>query len=1131
MVDLRDKLRKLNQIGVALSSSVDLDLLLEMILVYAKELTRADAGTLYLVVDKRFLGFEIVRTDSLGISLGGASGRPCSFPLIPLYLDDDSPDLRSIVSACVLERKIIRIEDAYAVTDYDFEKTREFDRSNGYRSRSFLTAPLMIDGEEPVGAIQLINATDEKSGQVEPFSEDDESLVESLASQATIALNHHRLNDHIQKQLIYQKGIVEIHRVATSPLPWKQRLESILDTMVAVHDLANFVSAGIFIVPLQERSGEGECLRVAIGMDGDGIDRCCQLLSGLEDLEGYAWPCGHFVLPVELEERRFGMISIVFDHRPALSVESIDFLKTAGRIMAGVLDCEHSKALIAESERYLETILDHALDGIMGIDARGRIVYSNTAAMKIFGYLSSEWDEIAIGDLIPNREFLSLLYTSPLGVGEEQFFDQPGIIQRRINCTCLGATGKSIDLDIGLVVCVWHKKINNIVFLHDITSEKQLLRSLKDTLSVAEAASKTKSAFLANMSHEIRSPMNAIIGMTDLILTNNLPREEELGHLQMVLNAGLSLLDLINDILDISKIEAGKLVFENIPFDLCGRIEDVCETMAVKAHQKSLDLYCDVAWDLPETLEGDPLRLKQILINLINNAIKFTTSGFVLVRVEGARMFDAEGDGFLLHIDVADTGIGIPEDKLNIIFKEFTQVDDSTSRKYGGTGLGLGISKHLVQMMNGQIWVESVLGQGSTFHFTVRLSLSSQPHTRGCRSEHEDRGSAPRQTNPTLAGVRVLIAGGPEIGQSIIGKAVVGFGGACRTVADGVALLAALQEARNRNQPFDVLLVDECLLREELPETGLLEARSGCRSAPIVLLPTNMSLSAVAGSGWLQDALSLKKPVRRFQLLNRIQQVLGKESGLVHPLDRSIKRRTDVHPLHILLVEDLATNQRLATTILHQAGHLVTLANHGGEALEVLKRKQPLFDLILMDLQMPHMDGFETTLRIRESHPSEVVNPRIPIIAVTACIMASEEEKCRAIGMNGYLRKPYRPHELIQVVEPFLRLRQRPVTRIVLEPVDGDQESWNRARSVFQEEVWSVVKALRRAMEKKNITQAVQVVGRLGLLAQGIGAGRIGTQTIRIKGSVEVGDWEEVGVFVEKLDEQITQTLELLTGL
>ncbi|MBF0273380.1 MAG: response regulator [Magnetococcales bacterium] len=1131
MVDLRDKLRKLNQIGVALSSSVELDLLLEMILVYAKDLTRADAGTLYLVVGKRFLRFEIVRTDSLGISLGGASGRKCSFPLIPLYLDDDSPDLRSIVSACVLERKIIRIEDGYSVTDYDFEKTREFDRQNGYRSRSFLTAPLMIAGEEPVGAIQLINATDKHSGGVIPFSEDDESLVESLASQATIALNHHRLNAHIKKQLVYQEGIVEIHRVATSHLPWKERLEIILNRIVSVHDIADYVSAGIFLAPLNGRLEGLDCLQVTIGMEVAEIEKCCQLLPGLIAKEGPVWPDGHRVFPVELEGSRFGVVCLVFDHQIDLCPESFDFLHTVGRIMAGVLDCEHSKEWIAESERYLETILDSALDGIMGIDAQGRIVYSNAAAMQIFGYSLSAWENINIGNLIPHREFLSLLHTLPSGSGVDSPSGQSGTIQRRLNCTCLGASGQPIDLDIGLVISLRHGKSSNIIFLHDITSEKQLLKSLGDTLSVAEAASKTKSAFLANMSHEIRSPMNAIIGMTDLILTSNLPREEELGHLQMVLNAGLSLLDLINDILDISKIEAGKLVFENIPFDLCGRIEDVCETMAVNAHHKSLDLFCDVAWNLPQTLYGDPLRLKQIMINLINNAIKFTFSGYVLVRVEGARVLDADGEPFLLRVSVTDTGIGIPEDKLNIIFKEFTQVDDSTSRKYGGTGLGLGISKHLVQMMNGSIWVESILDQGSTFHFAVKLSHAQPQHTRGHRADSDDRVNRKEKNAATLEGLRVLIGGGPYIGQSIIGKMVIGFGGSCETVADSTALLAALREAQGRNQPFDVLLVDECLLREEISEVDMQQVASGFRGAPIVLLPTNMSLSAFIGPSWLHGALSLKKPVRRFQLLNRIQQGLGKESALSHPVDHAIKRRTDVYPLQILLVEDLATNQRLATTILYQAGHLVTLANHGGEALDILKKKETHFDVILMDLQMPNMDGFETTLRIRESSPSEMLDSRIPIIAVTACIMASEEEKCRNIGMNGYLRKPYRPHELIQVIEPFLKPRKRSVGKITLEPVEVDQESWNRARSAFQGEVLAVVKELRRALDKKNVTQAVQGVGKLSSLAKGIGASRIGTQAIRIKGSAEVGDWEEVNAFLERLDEQIEQTLLLLTQL
>ncbi|MBF0159987.1 MAG: response regulator [Magnetococcales bacterium] len=767
------------------------------------------------------------------------------------------------------------------------------------------------------------------------------------------------------------------------------------------------------------------------------------------------------------------------------------------------LEIKRKREEIAERDAYMQSILDHAMDGMIAINSQGHIVEFNAAAGQLLGYERADFIGQPVDRFIVSSEWPAVL----------ESLSTISSLHRRLFCVGHCADGHVVEIEMGLTTARWQQRLQLIAFLRDVTGERQLLRSLEETLKVAESASKTKSAFLANMSHEIRSPMNAIIGMTDLILTGSLSHEEEHNNLQIVLNAALSLLDLINDILDISKIEAGHFTLEHIPFDLWGRVEDVCETMAIKAHQKALDIFCAIDWDLPETLVGDPLRFKQILINLINNAMKFTSAGFVSVRVERADGVVKDDNSVMLHVSVVDSGIGIPADKLDMIFENFSQADDSTSRRYGGTGLGLGICKYLVHRMGGDLWVESVVDQGSTFHFTVRFDC--------------EQGRSVAADDP-LAGVRLLIGSGLVMGQQILDEMVTRFGAHAETVMDQNQLLARLAEAETAGQPFDLLLLDETMLREEWPFVQPMATRLGYRHPVIVLLPTNMSLNALKHHSWLDGALSLKKPVRRFRLLKRIQQALGRLpiSGEAQQHNPVIRRRTDILSMNILLVEDLPANQKLAVTILQQAGHGVTIANHGGEALALMEQ-QP-FDLVLMDLQMPTMNGFEATERIRHHEATEVFNPAIAIVAVTANALVTEKQKCETVGMNGYLSKPYRPHELIQVIEPFTKPRPNRNKGIILEPVDVDNETLDRLKAVFVAESGRMLTSLQEALSRQNSTQALQLVDQLRLISSEIGAGRIATQSIRFKGSVEMADWQEASEVLAVLTRHVEQILSLL---
>ncbi len=656
-------LNKLNEIGIALSSSVSLDHLLEMIVVYAKELTHADGGSLYLRVDQRHVRFAIVRNDSLGIAIGGLTGTKNTLPMVPLYIENGSPDFRTVVSSCILRRKLLSIDDVYDTKRYDFSQTHAFDTLNHYRTKSCLTVPVMAHGKDPVGAIQLINAIDENTGEIIPFSKENEHLMESIASQAMIAISNHKLNAEIKEQLDFYHGLIEINHIATSDDPWKARMAGVFDQIVSTFPSIQGLAGCVFIYCRDDQCVNGSIIEYLRGLTPAQADYCRAWSLHAQDTPAQPdrpFLLGHYAVPIASEFGYFGSLHVMRE-TAEIPDPLCRFLQDVGPVLAGVLSCERSKVVIAESEHYLEAILDNALDGIIVMDESGKVNKCNAAIVDMFGYAREDWFGMSLNQVITLPSVIQS-FSAAFDQDDEVLHDPHN--KQRLRCQGRRADGKTIDIDIGLVASRWWDESRVTVFLRDVTAEQKFLQSLKDTLGAAEEASKMKSAFLANMSHEIRSPLNAIIGMTDLILTGSLPREEEISNLQMVLNAGLSLLDLINDILDLSKIEAGHFVLECIPFDLCGRVEDACSTMAIKAHQKSLDLFCDIDWNLPETLLGDPMRLKQILINLINNAIKFTASGFVAVRVTIDTPPVGKDSDCVLHISVTDTGIGISADKV-----------------------------------------------------------------------------------------------------------------------------------------------------------------------------------------------------------------------------------------------------------------------------------------------------------------------------------------------------------------------------------------------------------------------------------------------------------------------------------
>ncbi|MEO5345849.1 MAG: response regulator [Magnetococcus sp. YQC-9] len=779
-------------------------------------------------------------------------------------------------------------------------------------------------------------------------------------------------------------------------------------------------------------------------------------------------------------------------------------------------------------EKRLGSILNSALDAIITSDADGRVIGFNPAAEKLFGYST----EAALGKTVAELIIPPNLRNGHV-VGMERWkqagsTDGSGTLRRRIEAPAMRADGEIIDMEMALTSDMLEGETIFTAFLHDITDRKQLLKSLEETLQVAESSNRAKSEFLANMSHEIRSPMNAIIGMTDLVLGTELT-EVQRDNLLIVQNASQTLLDLINSILDLSKIEAGKFKLENIPFDVHGRIGAACETMAIRAYQKRIGFYCRIDPELPETLVGDPLRLSQVIINLISNAIKFTEKGEVSLSV--ARLPDESEGSVLLQFSIADSGIGIPADRLDSIFDRFTQVDGSTTRKYGGTGLGLTICRSITQMMGGEVWVESNLGAGSVFHFTARFATGKRAPA-GQEAVMEARGNRENVAAP-MEGLRVVAAYDNSTGREILGQLLIQGGAQATVVADLPALQPLLRQAHEAGEPYDLLIVDYHLLRGAEASLPELTRREGWKSRPVVTAPPARRVEETLFGEEFSDAVPFSEPVLRFPLLRAVNRALGRVTASAPPRRVGGRRPTT---LRILVVDDLVNNQKVALNLLEQAGHEVALASNGNEALTILTAKP--FDVVLMDLQMPQLDGYETTLKIRNADPEQFPNVQIPIIACTAHALESDRQRCRDAGMSGFLRKPYRSEELHEALEPLLRKKSAPLviekadapTSIasVLKAVEGDPQEIERQRRSFLERVPEQARRLRKALNADDFHQAQDEVEWFKSVSDRVGAYRVKWQAMRLRSQVELKNRTLSLVQVDALEEECRKIRALL---